>query len=73
MKFTVLATAFALAATTAFAGGMEEPIAEEATDVQVAAGASSSNLPWWAIALGVVAIGAAVSSSSDSTDTGGGS
>ena len=68
MKFTVLAVALALASTTAFAGGMEEPVADVVVDAPVTAGASSSNLPWWAIAIGVVAIAAAVSSSSNGTD-----
>lgn len=68
MKFTVLAVAMALASTTAFAGGMEEPVADVVIDAPVTAGASSSNLPWWAIAVGVVAVGAAVASSSDNSN-----
>ncbi len=66
MKFTTLAFAFALASTTAFAGGMEEPMADAPVAATVTQGASSSNLPWWAIALGVVAVGAAVSASNGS-------
>jgi hypothetical protein len=63
MKFTVLALALCAASTTAFAGGMEEPIVDQPVAVAVTTGASSSNLPWWAIAAGVVAVGVALSNS----------
>jgi hypothetical protein len=63
MKFTVLSLAFVAAASTAFAGGTEEPIYEAPVAVAVTEGASSSNVPWWAVAAGVVAVGVALSNS----------
>jgi hypothetical protein len=63
MKFAVLTLALAAASTTAFAGGMEEPINDATVAAAVTQGASSSNLPWWAVAAGVVAVGVALSNS----------
>lgn len=63
MKITaiVLATVTAFASTAAFAGGAEEPMKDETVAVTVAP--SSSALPWWAVAAGVVAVGVALSQS----------
>lgn len=59
----VLAATVALSSTTAFAGGTNDVIIEPVPAPVVVDGGSSSALPWWAVAAGVIGVGVLLSDS----------